>query len=78
MVELNSSRRKARIILSYINKAVAEDSDDSKLCNYLMQAVIHVQGYDTWGTFKLIGSKNKNHPDETDVQGAIKFYESLI
>ena len=35
-------------------------------------------GYDTWGPFKLIGGKNKNHPDETDVQGAIKFYETLI
>lgn len=35
-------------------------------------------GYDTWGPFKLIGGINKNHPDETDVQGAIKFYETLI
>lgn len=35
-------------------------------------------GYDTWGPFKLIGGKNKNHPDETDIQGAIKFYETLI
>ena len=35
-------------------------------------------GYDTWGPFKLIGGKNKNHPDENDIQNAIQFYEKLI
>ena len=27
-------------------------------------------GYDTWEPFKLIGGKNKNHPDENDIQNA--------
>ncbi|MDD7612301.1 MAG: hypothetical protein PUJ82_15435, partial [Spirochaetales bacterium] len=35
-------------------------------------------GYDTWGPFKLIGGKNKNHPDENDIKNAIQFYENLI
>lgn len=35
-------------------------------------------GYDTWGPFKLIGGKNKNHPDENDIEKAIQFYENLI
>lgn len=35
-------------------------------------------GYDTWGPFKLIGGKNKNHPDENDIKKAIQFYENLI
>lgn len=35
-------------------------------------------GYDTWGPFKLIGGKNKNHPNENDIQNAVQFYENLI
>ena len=35
-------------------------------------------GYDTWGPFKLIGGKNKNHPDENDIGKAIQFYENLV
>jgi len=35
-------------------------------------------GYDTWGPFKLIGGKNKNHPNENDIKNAIQFYENLI
>ena len=35
-------------------------------------------GYDTWGPFKLIGGKNKNHPDENDIEKTIQFYENLI
>ena len=35
-------------------------------------------GYDTWGPFKLIGGKNKNHPDENDIEKAIQFYENLV
>ena len=34
--------------------------------------------FDTWGPFKLIGGKNKNHPDENDIEKAIQFYENLI
>ncbi len=31
-------------------------------------------GYNTWGPFKLIGGKNKNHPDENDIE---KLYNSM-
>lgn len=44
----------------------------------LLQAIIHVQDMITWGPFKLIGGKNKNHPDENDIEKAIQFYENLI
>ncbi len=35
-------------------------------------------GYDTWGPFKLIGGKNRNHPDDLDIQKAVDFYEALL
>ena len=34
--------------------------------------------YDTWGPFKLIGGKNKGHPDADDIQKAVEFYENII
>lgn len=34
-------------------------------------------GYDTYGPFKLIGGIAKNHPDQTDLNGAISFYQNL-
>lgn len=35
------------------------------------------RGYDTYGPFKLIGGIAKGHPDETDLQKARKFIQSL-
>lgn len=35
-------------------------------------------GYDTFGPFKLIGGIAKNHPDNSDIENAVKFYESII
>ena len=34
-------------------------------------------GYDTYGPFKLIGGIAKNHPDQTDLNGAVSFYQNL-
>lgn len=34
--------------------------------------------YDTWGPFKLIGGKNKGHPDVDDIRKAVEFYENII
>lgn len=35
-------------------------------------------GYNTFGPFKLVGGTGKGHPDETDLNNAVLFYESLI
>lgn len=34
-------------------------------------------GFNTFGPFKLIGGMAKNHPDQTDIDKAIAFYETL-
>lgn len=34
-------------------------------------------GFNTFGPFKLIGGIAKGHPDETEIQKALKFYEEL-
>lgn len=34
-------------------------------------------GYDTYGPFKLIGGIAKNHPDQSDLDGAVSFYHNL-
>lgn len=36
------------------------------------------EGYNTFGPFKLVGGTSKGHPDETDLENAVKFYEGLI
>lgn len=35
-------------------------------------------GFDTFGPFKLIGGIAKGHPDQSDLAGAVKFYEGLL
>lgn len=35
-------------------------------------------GFDTYGPFKLIGGIAKGHPDQGDLEGAVKFYESIL
>jgi flavodoxin len=35
-------------------------------------------GYDTYGPLKLVGGINKGHPDESEISGAVDFYESLL
>jgi hypothetical protein len=34
-------------------------------------------GFDTFGPFKLVGGIAKGHPTADEIQGALKFYESL-
>lgn len=34
-------------------------------------------GFNTFGPFKLIGGIAKGHPDNTDIQNAVAFYEGL-
>lgn len=34
-------------------------------------------GFNTFGPFKLIGGIAKGHPDQRDLDGAVKFYTSL-
>lgn len=34
-------------------------------------------GFNTFGPFKLIGGIAKGHPDENELEDALKFYESL-
>ena len=39
--------------------------------------VYYCKGFDTYGPFKIIGGINKSHPDEADINGAVRFYEGL-
>ena len=36
------------------------------------------RGYNTYGAWKVIGGMNKHHPTKKELDGAVKFYESLI
>lgn len=35
-------------------------------------------GFDTYGPFKLIGGISNGHPNQDDLEGAVKFYESIL
>ena len=35
-------------------------------------------GFDTFGPFKLVGGIKKGHPTQTEIAGAVAFYERLI
>lgn len=35
-------------------------------------------GFDTYGPFKLIGGIAKGHPNQDELEGAVKFYESIL
>ena len=48
---------------------------DSKGCRFLGQYIC--TGYDTFGPFKLVGGLRKGHPDEAEIEGAVRFYEGL-
>ena len=37
----------------------------------------HCQGYDTFGSFKLVGGLAKGHPTETEIAAAVTFYQRL-
>lgn len=34
-------------------------------------------GFDTYGPFKLIGGLAKGHPTKEELEGAVRFYQSL-
>ena len=53
-----------------IRKAVAE-KNASVLGEY------GCLGFDTFGPFKLVGGIAKNHPDSSDINGAVYFYNNL-
>ena len=36
------------------------------------------RGFNTYGSWKIIGGMNRNHPNEKEISDAICFYESLI
>jgi len=37
----------------------------------------HCQGYDTFGSFKLVGGLAKGHPTEAEIAAAVTFYQRL-
>lgn len=36
------------------------------------------RGFDTYGPFKLVGGIAKGHPNRTELENAVRFYESLL
>ena len=37
----------------------------------------HCQGFDTFGPFRLAGGIAKGHPDQKEIDGAVRFYRGL-
>ena len=35
------------------------------------------KGFNTYGPLKFIGGMNKNYPDNTDIESAVEFFESI-
>ena len=36
------------------------------------------RGFNTYGPWKMIGGMNKGHPSAEELQGAVRFFESLL
>ena len=52
-----------------------KSATDKKNCRYLGEYIC--LGFDTFGPFKLVGGIAKGHPDEGEIEAAVKFYEGL-
>lgn len=37
----------------------------------------HCFGYDTFGPFKMVGGIAKGHPDQKEIEAAVRFYQGL-
>lgn len=48
---------------------------ESKNCKEL--GAYQCLGFDTFGPFKLVGGIAKGHPTDEEIEGAVKFYNSL-
>lgn len=46
--------------------------------NAILMGKYGCRGYNTYGAWKMIGGMNKHHPTKKELDGAVKFYESLI
>ena len=46
--------------------------------NAILMGEYGCRGYNTYGAWKVIGGMNKQHPTKKELDGAVKFYESLI
>ncbi len=53
-------------------KAVAKSGGCECLGTYFCK------GFDTYGPFKLIGGIAKGHPDSTEIQGAVDFFDKIV
>lgn len=79
-LEANLPERK-KVFLMYTSGARNEFGNelmpviDAKKCS--LAGTFSCPGYDTFGPFKLVGGLNKNHPDKTDCENAVSFFESL-
>ncbi|MBR1737825.1 MAG: flavodoxin [Firmicutes bacterium] len=54
----------------------AKNITDAHNCKCL--GTYFCKGFDTYGPFKLIGDIAKGHPDDNDLNGAVKFYSDII
>ena len=53
----------------------AEKAAEAKNCRIVGKYIC--TGYDTFGPFKLVGGLRKGHPDASEIEGAVRFYEGL-
>lgn len=55
--------------------ASAKKITDERNCECL--GTYFCKGFDTFGPFKLIGGINKKHPDQSEIDGAVRFYNGI-
>lgn len=53
----------------------AKKITDERKCECL--GTYFCKGFDTFGPFKLIGGINKHHPNQDEIDGAVKFYDGI-
>ena len=60
-------------------KTGAKDLEEKlKAAGYTIIGTYETRGFDTFGPFKLIGGLNKGHPDQEDIEGAVRFFDETI
>ncbi|MBR5533768.1 MAG: flavodoxin [Ruminiclostridium sp.] len=52
--------------------------EEAKKRNAILLGEYGCRGYNTYGPWKLVGGMNRNHPTKAELDGAVRFYESLL
>lgn len=78
---LKTQGKKVFFLYTYGNYQKIYTKDITEVCAARAAEIVGKYGcfgFDTYGPFKLVGGLKKGHPDEDEVQGAVKFFESIL